>query len=224
MLELDLCVALSTTKTPYGRTRQGLCSRYLVGLEPGSIVALHLTTGLISPPALDKPLILVGPGTGLAPMRAILQYKNAVGGTGNVFLFYGCRKQEHDCLYRHEWQEHFTNHTLNGDDSALVSKKNAAVVVSIACSRDKFANAPSAAREGVYVTDKISVHGKTLWGMMQSGQANIIISGSAKRMPRDVRKALLNIVLEHGGLSLDDAEKYLQIMAKRGQYVVETWS
>jgi sulfite reductase alpha subunit-like flavoprotein len=176
--EVHLCVAVASSKTPYGRVRVGVCSSYLSSLSPGDQVVLWIRSGSFKMPIKDPvstgddqpPLILVGPGTGVAPMRALLQERKAAHKNQEMsgipqlrtILFFGCRKRESDFLYSDE----ITNSTQNGNDEetkdpdVFISPSSTVVV---AFSRDQ--------AKKVYVTHKIEEHGASVWGLLQQVNA-----------------------------------------------------
>jgi len=233
---IDLCVGLLQRRTPYGRTRTGVCSGHLCKLSPGADVRLWLRRGTFRKPALEVPLILVGPGTGVAPMRALLLERIAMslakgvsdgGDDGaaasmNVLLFYGCRKQDSDFLYRDEWtsQHGFSTCTDPIRSCALTRIAGGRRFdIQMAFSRD----VPVVNGDKPYVTHRIRERGAEVWALMQAG-AMIFVAGSANRMPADVKKALRDVAAECGGLSESGTDALLSAMVKRGHYYVEAWS
>ena len=172
--EVHLCVAVASSKTPYGRIRVGVCSSYLSSLSPGDQVVFWIRSGsfrmLVQSPkdAYNDlaPLILVGPGTGVAPMRALLQERKAayarqefnVAPQLRTILFFGCRKRECDFLYSDEiaCTSLNGNNTKSGDPDVFITP-SATVVV--AFSRDQ--------ERKIYVTHKIEEHGASVWNLLQ---------------------------------------------------------
>ena len=172
--EVHLCVAVATSKTPYGRIRAGVCSSHLSSLSPGDQVIFWIRSGSFKMPIQSHagvhvalpPLILVGPGTGVAPMRALLQERKVAHEKQNLsvppqlrtILFFGCRKRECDFLYSDEIisasQE--KNDEIPVDPDVFITP-SATVVV--AFSRDQ--------AKKVYVTNKIEEHGASVWNLLQ---------------------------------------------------------
>jgi len=210
-------------------------------------------------PAL--PVILVGPGTGIAPMRAIVQERVAVRDahsyTGQTWaahdglhtlVFYGCRKFHEDCLYRSEWSD-FPNDmptAIDGADAALLpppppqlatQSHASGVFVSVAFSQEEVQGqlipSPVASHDQcsipptgkVYVTHKIRLHSAAVWSLLQQG-AVIFIAGSAgKRMPSNVKNAILNVIQHHQGGSAQEAAQYFkERFESKGKFLVEAWS
>lgn len=209
---IHICVALVEFKTPYGRLRQGICSQYFATLSPGDSVNIWLRPGSFSAPPVEVPAILVGPGTGVAPMRAIIQerlFLSIKNGKidnekeGETCLFFGCRRQDSDYLFHEEWRALDTSQTCSN------------VSIITAFSQEKTSK--------VYVTHKMKEHGELVWKAIEKG-GYIIIAGSAKKMPTDVRKAFCEIISEHGRMSQSDAEKFLLSLERSKKYLVEAWS
>lgn len=214
---IDLCVAIVKRRTPYRREVLGLCSGYLAGIQSGQSVSIRIRKGILSACKLreniNNPAILVGPGTGVAPMRSFLREIAASQKVGdrqqnalNAMLFFGCRKKGADYLYGEEWKA-VENSSSTGSNR---------LVVDCAFSQDQQAK--------VYVTHRISSRGKEVWDLLQSQNCCVLVSGSAKKMPDDVKQALKDVLKQHGGLDDAVAERRLSDMMKSKHYVVEAWS
>lgn len=147
-------------------------------------------------PADDNaPVIMVGPGTGIAPFRAFMQERDARGAEGKNWLFFGDRTFTQDFLYQVEWQKYLKD--------GLLTK------IDLAFSRDQ--------AEKVYVQHKIVEQGKEVWQWLQEG-AYLYICGDATYMAKDVHEALIKVAEEHGGKSREDAENYLNELRKAKRY------
>lgn len=144
----------------------------------------------------DTPVIMVGPGTGIAPFRAFLQERDARGASGKNWLFFGNPHFTQDFLYQVELQGYLKQ--------GLLSK------LDVAFSRD--------GADKVYVQHKLRKHAAEVYQWLQQG-AHVYICGDANRMAKDVHQALLDIVQQHGGKSADQAQQYLDELrvAKRYQ-------
>lgn len=144
----------------------------------------------------DTPVIMIGPGTGIAPFRAFLQERDSRGASGKNWLFFGNPHFTQDFLYQLELQ----NYLKRG----LLTKLN------VAFSRDQ--------AQKVYVQDKLRAHGSELWQWLEDG-AHLYICGDANRMAKDVQQALIDIVQQHGGKTAEQAQTYLDELrvAKRYQ-------
>ncbi|MEI8608242.1 assimilatory sulfite reductase (NADPH) flavoprotein subunit [Enterovibrio sp. Hal110] len=147
-------------------------------------------------PADDNaPLIMVGPGTGIAPFRAFMQERDARGAEGKNWLFFGDRTFTQDFLYQVEWQKFLKDGLLTNIDLAF--------------SRDQ--------AEKEYVQHKILEQAAAVWQWLQEG-AYLYICGDATHMAKDVHEALITVVEQQGGKSREDAESYLNELRKAKRY------
>ncbi|RHY64798.1 hypothetical protein DYB34_012507 [Aphanomyces astaci] len=156
------------------------------------------------PPSPETPVILVGPGTGIAPMRAFLQERHAqkqAGETvGATWLFFGCRRQSEDYLYQQELETYQTSGTLSD--------------LHVAFSRDS--------AQKVYVQHLIRQQGAALWKVLAAG-GYVYVCG-ATLMGTDVHKAFVELVQTHGAKSVVDATRYVQDLQHNHRYIQELWS
>ena len=188
-----------------GRTKVGVCSTQLADLAPGdSAVVFVRSSGFALPKDPAAPVIMVGPGTGVAPFRAFLQQMAADEGgaprTGPTWLYFGCRREEEDYIYREELEGHLAAGTLTR--------------LRLAFSRAQAAK--------VYVQHLVRDDGAELWAMLQRGGHVYICGGT--QMGRDVVEALAGAVARHGALGPEGAAKYLKEMEAGGRLVKELWS
>jgi sulfite reductase (NADPH) flavoprotein alpha-component len=182
----------------HGRDRKGVCSTYLADLvKPGDITPLFIqpNKNFRLPENGDTPVIMVGPGTGIAPFRAFVEHRAALGCKGRNWLFMGDQHYLHDFLYQLEWQDHLKNGTLTRLD--------------VAFSRDQ--------PEKVYVQHRMMERAKDLYAWLQEG-AHFYVCGDANRMAVDVHEALVSIVTTQGGLSREAAESYVEDLKKSKRY------
>ncbi len=144
----------------------------------------------------DTPVIMIGPGTGIAPFRAFLQERDARGASGKNWLFFGNPHFTQDFLYQLELQNYL--------------KRGVLTKLNVAFSRDQAAK--------VYVQDKLRQHGSEVWQWLEQG-AHLYICGDANRMAKDVQQALIDIVQQYGGKTAEQAQTYLDELrvAKRYQ-------
>ena len=149
--------------------------------------------GLPSDPA--TPIIMVGPGTGLAPFRSFLWHRRAIKARGKAWLFFGHQRQACDFFYRDELEAFVAGGTLTR--------------LSTAWSRD--------GDKKVYVQDRMREAGAELWSWLQAG-AHFYVCGDAKRMARDVEGALVEIVAAHGARTTDEAIAFVAGLKKSGRY------
>ena len=195
---VHLTVAIVRYETN-GRDRVGVASSFMadrvdVGETPVPVFVANSHFGLPEDHA-SKDIIMVGPGTGIAPFRAFVQERAGQGGSGRNWVFFGDQHEATDFLYADEWK----NYVANGDVQKL----------DLAWSRDQ--------AEKVYVQDKMRESGAELWAWLQSG-AIFYVCGDAKRMAKDVDQALHDVVIEHGGLSTDEATAYVKELKKDKRY------
>ncbi|KAF7725891.1 NADPH-dependent diflavin oxidoreductase 1 [Apophysomyces ossiformis] len=199
--EVHLCVAIVKYKTKMRRIRRGVCTKWLATLKPGDVVKrMHIVKGTMSLPAPEVPLIAIGPGTGIAPMRAFLEERMSSYATVNILLF-GCRYEMKDYHYRDEWNRYIEEGRL---------------IVFTAFSREQ--------NEKLYVQDRVREQSALLWNLVDTQGAKIVLSGSAGKMPEQVAYAFKEIFMKEGGLNAEQAENYFSTMVKTGQYQEECWS
>ena len=150
---------------------------------------------------LATPVILIGPGTGLAPFRGFLHERQAAGDTGQSVLYFGCRSVHEDYIYREELEGFEADGTL----SAL----------HVAFSRDS--------QEKVYVQDLLRRDGAKIWQQLEAERAVVYVCGDAKRMAADVSAALHSIAEKEGGLAAEQAAGYVAELKKTGRYLQDIW-
>jgi len=194
--EVHLCVGIVRYDS-HGRKRGGICSTFLsdrsAGVTPG--VYVHSNKAFRLPQSGDTPLIMVGPGTGIAPFRAFLEERKISGAKGPNWLFFGNPYRKSDFLYQEEFEGFVKDGTLQRLD--------------LAWSRDQ--------KEKVYVQNLMLEQGKELWKWLEDGAA-FYVCGDASRMAKDVDAALHEIAMEHGGLSAADATAYVAQLKKDKRY------
>ena len=182
--------------------RKGLCSTFLADrAASGSVPVFVQRSPHFRPPAdPGTAMIMVGPGTGVAPFRGFLQERRALGATGRNWLFFGEQRSASDFYYADELQ------ALRKD--GLLSR------LSLAFSRDQ--------PEKVYVQDRMREYGTELWTWLQEG-AHFYVCGDASRMAKDVDQALREIAQQHGRLTEQQAREYLQGLAKEKRYLRDVY-
>ncbi len=200
--EVHLCVGIVRYDS-HGRKRGGICSTYLGDrLTPESTpgVYVHHNTAFRLPADGDVPLIMVGPGTGIAPFRAFLEERKVTGAKGKNWLFFGNPFQKSDFLYKDELEAFFNDGTLTKID--------------LAWSRDQ--------QEKIYVQNLMLKEGAEMWKWLQEGAA-FYVCGDASRMAKDVDAALHKIAEEHGKLSAEDAAAYVSQLKKDKRYLRDVY-
>ena len=195
--EVHLAVGVVRYQT-HGLKRQGVASTYLSDrIEDGSEIRvyLHENPNFRLPQDGNVPVIMIGPGTGVAPFRAFLQEREALGAKGKNWLFFGDREFQNDFLYQTEWLDYRQRGLLNRID--------------VAFSRDS--------EKKVYVQHRIEDNAKALYEWIEEG-AHIYICGDAKHMASDVHQALIKVIAGQGGQSLEEAEERLLSIQSAGRY------
>ncbi len=185
-----------------GRARGGVSSCFLADRAAGAPVPVFVQrSAAFKPPAdPDAGMIMVGPGTGVAPFRAFLQERAATGARGKNWLFFGDQHAASDFYYRDE---------LEGMRGSGVLTR-----LDLAFSRDQ--------AERIYVQDRMEQHGRELFGWLENG-ASFYVCGDASRMAKDVEAALRAIVERHGGLSSEAAVAYVRRLGADKRYVRDVY-
>jgi sulfite reductase (NADPH) flavoprotein alpha-component len=179
------------------RKRLGLASTFLAErIQPGDEVKVYVQKahGFALPQDPKVPIVMIGPGTGIAPFRAFLLDRRATGATGKNWLFFGHQRSSCDFFYSDE---------LNAMKTAGLLTR-----LSLAWSRD--------GDKKFYVQDRMREVGRELWAWLAEG-AHVYICGDAKRMAKDVERALVDIVAQHGARSTDEAVSFVGELKKRGR-------
>ncbi|QJT16252.1 assimilatory sulfite reductase (NADPH) flavoprotein subunit [Aeromonas sp. 1805] len=196
--EVHLTVGVVRYPQEDGTVRSGAASSYLADrlAEDAEVrVFVEHNDNFRLPSNPDTPVIMVGPGTGIAPFRAFLQEREAQGAEGNNWLFFGNPHFTQDFLYQVEWQRYVK--------SGLLSK------ISLAFSRDQ--------AEKVYVQHRLREAGQELYQWLEAG-AHFYVCGDANQMAKDVQEALLDVIAEHGHKSREEAEEYLSELRRAKRY------
>jgi sulfite reductase (NADPH) flavoprotein alpha-component len=199
--EVHLTVAAVRYKKR-GRSRKGIASTFLADrARPGSDVPLFIqkTHGFRLPEAGDAPVVMIGPGAGVAPFRAFLQERRARGATGRNWLFFGDQRRSCDFLYEEELEDYRRDGLLTRLD--------------VAFSRDQ--------AERVYVQHRMREQSAALWSWLQDG-AHLYVCGAAG-MARDVDAALGAIIARQGGVGSGGAKAYLATLARTGRYLRDVY-
>ena len=180
------------------RKRIGLASTFLAErINPGDEVKVYVQKahGFALPQDPKIPIIMIGPGTGVAPFRAFLLDRKATGAPGKNWLFFGHQRSDCDFFYQDELNAMKT--------SGLLTR------LSLAWSRD--------GAKKFYVQDRMREVGRELWNWLAEG-ANVYICGDAKRMAKDVERALVDIVAQFGARSTDEAIAFVGELKKKGRF------
>jgi sulfite reductase (NADPH) flavoprotein alpha-component len=182
----------------HGRARKGVCSTFLADrVEADTPVPVFVQTshGFRIPADGSKPIIMIGPGTGIAPFRAFLEERRAIGATGKNWLFFGDQKAASDFLYREQLEGMLAEDLLTRLDTAF--------------SRDQ--------AEKIYVQTRMLEQAAELWRWLEDG-AHLYVCGDAKRMAKDVDAALHEIIQNAGGKTADEAKAYVAKLKSDKRY------
>ncbi|GAM34903.1 hypothetical protein TCE0_015r02790 [Talaromyces pinophilus] len=221
--KFELLIAIVKYRTILKKIREGVCTRYLSVLRPGSTLKVQLQRGGLNPTLkqLVGPAVLVGPGTGLAPLRAMIwekaamikasregQLETQLPTIGSTILLFGGRNRAADYFFEDEWDQLEKEGLLN-------------LQVVTAFSRDQ--------QQKVYVQDRIREHAEAIFNMLHEDGGSVFICGSSGRMPQAVREALIECFQHQDASSgtntynREQAEHFLLEMEKTGSYKQETW-
>ena len=195
--QVQLCVGVVRYES-FGRARKGVCSTFLAERVPAHApvpVFIHSNKNFRPPPGGDTPMIMVGPGTGIAPFRGFLHERRAVGAKGKNWLFFGDQRSATDFLFRDELEAFRHDGLLTRLDTAF--------------SRDQ--------AEKIYVQQRMREHATELFAWLDAG-AHFYVCGDASRMAKDVDKALLQVVQRAGSRSMSEAEEYVARLKTERRY------
>ncbi len=199
---VSLTVSVVRFTGSHGRARKGVCSTYLADAEAGQPVPVYVRRSPnFRPPADDTtPMIMIGPGTGVAPFLGFLEERRARRARGPSWLFFGEQHRATDFYY--------------ADDLAELAAAGTLTRLDLAFSRDQ--------RHRVYVQDRLREHAATLWSWLADG-AHLYVCGDATRMARDVDEALRDIAMTCGNLSADEAAAYVRQLTADKRYVRDVY-
>jgi sulfite reductase (NADPH) flavoprotein alpha-component len=200
--EAHVTVAVVDYETD-GERRLGAASAYLAGLngdDARARIFIEPNERFRLPADNARDLIMIGPGTGVAPYRAFLQHREAQGATGRHWLLFGARHFASEFLYQLEWQEARRRGLLHRLDLAF--------------SRD---HTPRA-----YVQDRMRESGRELYAWLDGG-AHLYVCGDAERMAPDVNTALIEIAAQHGGHGREAAEAWVRQLADERRYLRDVY-
>lgn len=182
--------------TSHGRARKGVCSNFLAERDVDSPVPMYPTVSNFRlPDDSNAPIIMVGPGTGVAPFRAYLQERQATGARGKAWLFFGAQREQSDFYYKKDFENFMANGVLTRIDTAF--------------SRDQ--------AHKIYVQDRMKESSKELWKWLEEG-AYFYVCGDAKRMAKDVDATLRQIVQDQADASVEQANEYVEKLKREKRY------
>ena len=187
----------------HNRERLGVCSGQLGERAPvGATLPtfIHSNQLFRLPADAEAPVIMVGPGTGLAPFRAFLEHKQAGRGRWPMWLFFGEQREQQDFLYRDEMHAWLENGVMQRLDTAF--------------SRDQ--------QKKIYVQDRVREQSAQLWDWLEQG-AHFYVCGDAKRMAPDVESAVMEAIAMHSGKGPEFASAYVADMKKQKRYLRDVY-
>src|SRR5712691_6004275 len=181
----------------HGRMRKGVCSSFLAERAANVAVPVFPNPSRFRlPEDGNTPIIMVGPGTGVAPFRAFLQERKATGAKGKSWLFFGSQRAKTDYFYE--------------DEFAALKRDGVLTRIDCAFSRDQ--------AEKVYVQNRMTANAGEIWKWLDGEGAHFFVCGDARRRAKDVDAALRTIVQEQGGKSVDDANEYIEKLKSDKRY------
>ena len=184
-----------------GKSRKGVCSTFLADRAGETVpVYIHKSPTFRIPADHSAPMIMVGPGTGVAPFRAFLEERRAIGATGKNWLFFGDQREATDFLYREELEQMKAAGFLTRLDTAF--------------SRDQ--------AEKIYVQNRMMEHADELWAWLEEGGC-FYVCGDGKRMAKDVDVALHRVVEEKGGMDAAAAAAYVSNLKHAKRYLRDVY-
>ncbi|XP_076364602.1 cytochrome P450 reductase isoform X1 [Tachypleus tridentatus] len=208
---IHLTAVLVEYDTPTGRINRGVATSWLKTktVDNGNCptVPMYVRRSQFHLPSKPQtPVIMIGPGTGLAPFRGFIQerhcQKKEAKPVGETILYFGCRKRAEDFMYEEELEEYVENGTL--------TKRY------LAFSRDQL--------QKVYVTHLLRQNKEEVWDVIGEKNGHIYVCGDARNMARDVHNIILEVIQEKGGKSRQEAEDYLKRMESQRRYSADVWS
>jgi sulfite reductase (NADPH) flavoprotein alpha-component len=185
------------------RTRLGVASTFLAGrVKPGDTIRVYVQKAqhFALPADPSKPIIMIGPGTGIAPFRAFLQERQATKPPGPNWLYFGHQRSDFDFFYE--------------DELKAMRASGHLTRLTLAWSRD--------GDEKIYVQHRMRDDGRDLWAWLERG-AHIYVCGDALRMAKDVERALIDVVAAHGKRSPEDAARYVEDLKKNDRYQADVY-
>lgn len=186
----------------FGFDHRGAASSFLAEAVDDARIPVYIEANerFRLPKDASRDVIMIGPGTGVAPFRGFVQERTAIGASGRNWLLFGNPHFQHDFLYQIEWQEALREGRLDRLDLAF--------------SRDQ--------SNKIYVQDRLREHGRELFAWLESG-AHLYVCGDATRMAKDVHAALLAAIAEHGARDQEQATEYLDALQQQGRYARDVY-
>ncbi|XP_073968391.1 NADPH-dependent diflavin oxidoreductase 1 [Rhodnius prolixus] len=201
--EIHMLVAVVRYRTKLVAPRCGLCSTWLASIKPKHKLTVAIKKGSLRFPKEGTPIVMVGPGTGVAPFRSYVITDIAKEVNRKMLLFFGCRNQFADFHFEKDWEN--VAESL-GSNFKLIK----------AFSRDQ--------PHKIYVQHRVKEEGQLIANLVLNQKAYFMVAGNAKDMPQAVWQALSDSLIKHGQLTEEQVKKYLSEMEISARYQTETWS
>jgi len=203
---IHICASVIKYEASKGRINNGVTTKYLSEMTPGTKCPIFVRRSQFHLPfKVSNPVIMIGPGTGLAPFIGFMQDREYHRGTGkevgDMKLYFGCRKKKEDYIYQEELEK--------WEEDGLLKELN------VAFSRDS--------SEKVYVQHLLKNNSQSVWDVI-GNNGHLYVCGDAKHMARDVQEALTCIIEEKGGKTRQQAQDFVKNLQKRGKYSLDVWS
>ncbi|ODV88612.1 hypothetical protein CANCADRAFT_3257 [Tortispora caseinolytica NRRL Y-17796] len=201
---LELIVGLVKYRTILRRVRKGVCSDYFTRLQVGTKINYSIVKSPFRLPSPEKPIVMIAPGTGVAPMRCLIQYRFHLNDTvpvGENVIIFGCRYHDKDYFLKDEWNR-------------LLEHKNFPFKVVTAFSREE---------PKQYVQNALHMHGDRIAELILDQNASVYLCGSSGAMPRQVRDTLVEIFSRNDRMTHEEASEYLYKMERMSRYIQDTW-
>nr|CAI5817859.1 unnamed protein product [Callosobruchus analis] len=201
--EIHILVAVVRFKTKLAKERVGLCSNFLADLKRNDNASIWINKGSFKFPLdVETPVIMIGPGTGVATFRSFVleRISENTATKDNLILFYGCRYRNKDFICGQDFEEFAKGHKMT-------------FVPAFSREQD----------EKVYVQHKIIEHKEMVWKALEK-KAYVYVAGNSKNMPQSVREAFIDVCVEVGGMTKEEAVRFMEKMDKTGRYQTECWS
>ena len=194
--EIHILMAVVGYKTRIREPRTGLCSSFLARVKPGDSVRVWINKGTLVIPQDSTPLIMVGPGTGVAPFRSIIQDRIVKRFVDNT-LFFGCRYKNCDFFFKQDWEDYQDKRSLR-----LIT----------AFSRDQ--------EKKIYVQHRMIEEADYLYSMIKEKEGVVLVAGTSNKMPEAVREALVKIIEDR---EPDTGESFVSLMENKKRLQYECW-
>ncbi|KAK3638602.1 NAPDH-dependent diflavin reductase [Elasticomyces elasticus] len=233
--KVELLVAIADPPSPIikYRRRYGVCTRYISSLQPGQQITVGLQPGYLDVKVeeMQVPILMIGPGTGVAPMRSMIYQRlawaetmglRAVGkGLDGDVLIFGCRNEVADYFFQDEWRDLAEYEGLTVWTAFSRPQNN---TIASHANGEAATNGDQLPQRKQYVQDKIHEHARRVHEMLVKQKGKVYVCGSSGNMPKSVREAIIDVLVEcDASMARDQAEAYVDGMEREGRYKQETW-